>query len=79
MALAMDLQQCPDMRIEIQARVESLGPEVYNYRLTQARASAVRDLLVVEGVPAERLIARGYGTQPLSVSGTSPVAFVVRR
>lgn len=78
-ALAADLILHSEVSIEIQTRVDSLGPEAYNFMLTQARASAVRDLLVVEGVPAERLIAKGFGTQPLPIGTDTPIAFVVRR
>ena len=76
--LAVDLKRRPELNIEIQTRVDSLGSEAYNLMLTQARASAVKDWLVVEGVPAERLIARGFGTRPLPAGSGSPIAFVVR-
>jgi OOP family OmpA-OmpF porin len=77
--LAKDLTRVPSMSLEIQARVDSVGPEALNYMLTQARAAAVRDFLVDEGVPAERLIARGFGTQPFPQSTNILIAFVVRR
>ncbi len=77
--LAKDLAQDPDVSLEIQVRVDSVGPEALNYMLTQARAAAVRDYLVVEGIPAERLIARGFGTQPFPQGTSNLIAFVVRR
>lgn len=77
--LAKDLSQYPGVSLEIQARVDSVGPEALNYMLTQARAAAVRDYLVVEGIPAERLIARGFGTQPFPQDTSNLIAFVVRR
>jgi len=52
----------PHGTLEIQAYVDSVGPEAFNYVLTQARADAVRDLLISEGIDEQRLIARGYGT-----------------
>jgi outer membrane protein OmpA-like peptidoglycan-associated protein len=77
--LARDLMQRPGFNLEIQARVDSVGPEAFNYMLTQARAIAVRDFLVVEGVPAERLIARGFGSEPIPEANGQMIAFVVRR
>ena len=77
--LARELTRDPDVNLEILARVDSVGPEALNYMLTQARAVAVRDFLVVEGVPAERLIARGFGTQPFPQGTNNLIAFVVRR
>jgi outer membrane protein OmpA-like peptidoglycan-associated protein len=38
-----------------------LGPDAHNLRLSQRRANAVRDYLVTQGLPAERLIAEGMG------------------
>ena len=77
--LATDLNNQPDMNLEIQARVDSVGPEAFNYMLTQARAAAVRDFLVLQGIPSERLIARGFGTQPFPQGTNNLIAFVVRR
>ncbi len=37
------------------------GPRSRNLRLSLARAEAVRAYLVMKGVSADRLIARGYG------------------
>jgi outer membrane protein OmpA-like peptidoglycan-associated protein len=77
--LARELKNDPSVNLEIQARVDSVGSEALNYMLTQARAAAVRDFLVVEGVPAERLIARGFGTQQFPHGTNNLIAFVVRR
>ena len=77
--LAANLKTHLELGLEIQARVDSVGPEALNYMLTQARAAAVRDFLVEEGIPAERLIARGFGTQPLPQGTDNLIAFVVRR
>jgi outer membrane protein OmpA-like peptidoglycan-associated protein len=65
--------------IEIQACSNEGGMEPFNYILTQARAEAVRDVLVENGVSTQRLVpvARGsQGTDSLGLS--SHVRFVTR-
>jgi outer membrane protein OmpA-like peptidoglycan-associated protein len=65
--------------IEIQVCSNEGGMEPFNYILTQARAEAVRDVLVENGVSTQRLVpvARGsQGTDSLGLS--SHVRFVTR-
>ncbi|MBI5059181.1 OmpA family protein [candidate division KSB1 bacterium] len=79
--LANELAARPELGIlEIQARIDSVGPEAFNYILTQARAAVVRDFLVDEGVPSGRLVARGLGSDAEACDkDSSPIEFVVRR
>jgi outer membrane protein OmpA-like peptidoglycan-associated protein len=79
--LAAEFSAQPDLGVlEVQARVDSLGPEAFNYILTEARAAAVRDFLISAGVPAERIQARGVGSSVLDApKENSDVQFVVRR
>ena len=65
--------------LEIQAYVDSVGPEAFNFVLTQARADAVRDLLIAEGIDESRLIARGYGTGDNPDIADARIEFIVRR
>ena len=48
-------------RVEVQGHTDNVGPNSYNKKLSLRRANAVRDYLVARGVPADRLVARGYG------------------
>lgn len=48
----------PTGTLEIQGHYRSTG---YAVSLSQRRAATVRDYLLTKGVPAARLIARGYG------------------
>lgn len=48
-------------RVEIGGHTDADGPEGYNLHLSQLRVEAVRAYLISRGVPAERLVARGYG------------------
>lgn len=62
--LAEQLNRLPmSVSVEIQARVDSIGPEPFNYLLTKARVEAVCEVLTREGVDTRRLIARALGSQ----------------
>lgn len=55
-------------RVEVQGHVAEPGPA--GERLSSERAGAVRDALILHGVPDAMLTARGYGAnQPLDTSG----------
>lgn len=47
--------------IRIAGHTCDLGPAAYNLKLSQRRANAVRDYLVANGLPADRLLAEGIG------------------
>jgi outer membrane protein OmpA-like peptidoglycan-associated protein len=52
-------------RVEIQGHTDNRGKLDFNMQLSQARADAVRDYLVKNGISASRLEAKGYGpTRP---------------
>ena len=56
------LKRFGDLQVNVEGHTDSVGPEVYNKRLSQARAQAVVDLLVNEhGIASNRLSATGYG------------------
>jgi OmpA-OmpF porin, OOP family len=50
-------------RMEVRGYTDRLGSSTYNLGLSQRRADAVKALLVQQGVPAERIDARGLGEQ----------------
>ncbi|HXI63610.1 MAG TPA: OmpA family protein [Gemmatimonadales bacterium] len=60
-AVAASLLANPDIRIEVAGYTDSTGRKYINYRLSQARAVAVRFYLARKGVPPARMIAKGYG------------------
>ncbi|MCS7189229.1 MAG: FG-GAP-like repeat-containing protein [Bacteroidia bacterium] len=65
------LQENPSLRVEIAGHTDSDGSEVYNLRLSQARAQAVVDYLVSRGIEGSRLVARGYGeSRPVAPNDT---------
>lgn len=59
-------------KIEIQGHTDNTGSPVYNQRLSQQRADAVRDALIKLGVEGSRLDAKGYGQDKPLVPNVSP-------
>ena len=68
------LKERPDIKVEIQGHTDSVGSESFNLALSQRRAEAVRNYLIMHGIDPSRLIAKGYGeSRPIgdnrSISG----------
>jgi len=70
--VAKQLMAVPDLKIEISGHTDSKGTRIRNIRLSLSRAEAVRAYLVMQGVPAERLTARGYGPDKPVASNAGP-------
>ena len=51
----------PTMTVEISAHTDDKGSDVYNNKLSQARAESVVNFLLSKGIVKERLVAKGYG------------------
>jgi OOP family OmpA-OmpF porin len=78
--IAVDLKRLPRLRVEMQGHTDSSGSDAYNLSLSERRANSVREFLLAEGVPAERVTARGYGEgQPVSDNGTAEGRAMNRR
>lgn len=61
----------PDTYVTVEGHTDSTGSDEYNQRLSERRAYAVHDLLVLNGVPPARLSIRGYGeTDPVADNST---------
>ena len=58
----------PTIIIELQAHTDSRGGDKYNLDLSQRRAQACVDYLISKGIPAERMVARGYGESKLRIT-----------
>jgi outer membrane protein OmpA-like peptidoglycan-associated protein len=61
--LADALRQMPDRNVLIEGHTDSSGSDSYNLELSQRRANAVEDLLIIQGVDPTRILTRGYGEQ----------------
>ena len=69
--VARQLIEAPTVRVEIVGHTDATGGRTRNISLSLSRAEAVRAYLVMQGVPAERLVPRGYGPdQPIANNGT---------
>jgi len=67
------LKQNPGVKVEIGGHTDNVGNAADNLKLSQNRAKAVVDYLVLKGIEATRLIAKGYGsTRPIADNGTEP-------
>ena len=63
--LARDLQNNPNLKIELGSHTDCRGADGYNQDLSRRRAESAVRYLIEQGIDSERLAARGYGeTQP---------------
>lgn len=61
------------MYVAIDGHTDTVGDERENLRLSMERARAVRDFLLTEGMPADRLVAMGCGSKGLLLRTSSNV------
>jgi outer membrane protein OmpA-like peptidoglycan-associated protein len=61
-----------EYKLEIEGHTDSTGSDAYNQTLSQARAESVRNFLVEQGIPAERIPStQGFGrTRPIATNDT---------
>ncbi|MFR1320583.1 MAG: OmpA family protein [Akkermansia sp.] len=59
-------------KLEISGHTDDVGSERYNQGLSERRAAAVKAQLIEFGVPAERIVTRGFGkSQPRRTYSTN--------
>ena len=70
--VASVLQAHPELvRIQVEGHTDDRGPASFNQTLSQARAESVVRALTQRGVPAQRLVARGFGLgRPVASNAT---------
>ncbi len=65
--LAKFLAANPDLTVQIAGHTDNVGSAQHNQQLSENRAKAVKDALVALGIPATKIVAKGYGsTRPVS-------------
>lgn len=70
--LASVLARYPDQSVSVAGHTDSEGSDSYNQRLSEQRAAAVKNYLVGQGVPGNRIAAFGYGeTRPVATNATA--------
>ncbi|MCB0552384.1 MAG: PD40 domain-containing protein [Phaeodactylibacter sp.] len=61
----------PTLKIQVNGHTDNVGAEVDNQRLSEARAKAVYDYLVAQGISPGRLRYKGFGeSQPIAPNDT---------
>ncbi|MCP4547750.1 MAG: OmpA family protein [bacterium] len=69
--VAYSLMAWPDVVIEVHGHTDSKGPASYNRDLSQRRAMAVRDYLLLLGIAPNRVMAIGFGEGfPIATNST---------
>jgi OmpA-OmpF porin, OOP family len=66
------LEAYPNVKVEIAGHTDNQGGKQYNYALSLGRAKSVVNYLVMRGISADRLVARGYGMDRPVGSNDSP-------
>ncbi len=70
-AVAEVLRQNPNIKVRIEGHTDSIGSDVFNMKLSQARADSVMKYLISQGIDPTRLEAKGYGeTLPIADNAT---------
>lgn len=60
------LKENPSIKIELGSHTDGDGSADYNDKLSNSRSASVVEYLISKGIPATRLIAKGYGeTKPI--------------
>lgn len=78
--LAGFLKQYPQRRLLIEGYTDGIGSEAYNLQLSERRAAAVRNALMMRGVDPSRITTRGYGkAYPVADNGTAEGRALNRR
>ena len=69
---AVILLAYPDLKLALEGHTDSVGSDEYNLKLSDQRASAVREYLVSQGVPAANITATGLGkSMPVASNETA--------
>ena len=69
--VAQVIKDAPRISVRIEGHTDNVGKLKTNLRVSQARADAVKDFLVKQGVEAKRLDAQGFGpTRPIASNAT---------
>ncbi|HEX9986305.1 MAG TPA: OmpA family protein [Thermoanaerobaculia bacterium] len=70
--IARQIASDPNVRVSVEGHTDSVGSDATNQRLSELRASAVRDALVAAGIPADRITAIGRGEEaPIATNNTA--------
>ena len=69
--LIVELQANPNYQITLSGYTDNVGQEEDNLKLSEARAKAVAEYLIIKGIDKERITYKGYGSkQPITTNET---------
>lgn len=78
--IARKVKQTKQVQIELQAFTDSTGSDAYNTKLSNKRASALKQLLIDEGIDTDIITAEGLGEQnPIADNDTKSGQAINRR
>jgi outer membrane protein OmpA-like peptidoglycan-associated protein len=61
----------PGLKLQVEGHTDSVGNDASNQTLSERRAEGARDYLVSQGVPANSIVSRGFGsTMPIGSNDT---------
>lgn len=64
-------EKFPDLKIELSGHTDSVGSDAANQKLSEARASSVREYLIQKGIRIDKIEAVGYGeSTPVATNDT---------
>jgi peptidoglycan-associated lipoprotein len=78
-AQARWLRANPAVRARIEGHADERTPRDHALALGERRADAVRDFLVLQGVPSWQLTVTSWGKERPAVGGTSEMALALNR
>jgi outer membrane protein OmpA-like peptidoglycan-associated protein len=62
----------PSLKLEVEGHTDSIGSDELNMKLSEHRASSVRDFLIQSGIVTSSIASRGFGeSQPVATNDTS--------
>jgi len=62
----------PGLKVQVEGFTDSIGSDEYNQKLSEDRASAVKDFLVSQGVSGNSITSQGFGkTRPVADNATA--------
>jgi outer membrane protein OmpA-like peptidoglycan-associated protein len=71
-ALVTFLNEYPNVTVEISGHTDNVGTAAINLKVSEQRAKSVAEYVVSQGVPASRVVSKGYGlTKPKYTNKTA--------
>ena len=66
------LQAYPGLKVQVEGYTDSVGGDDYNQKLSENRASTVKDFLIAQGVSANNITSQGFGkSNPVADNSTA--------